>query len=314
MIAMHKINLLTLDFNLLVVLSALLEERNVTNAGEKIGLSQSATSHALGRLRQVFNDPLLVRSPKGMVLTPRALELVEPLQKILLNIEQLVQPTVFEPKTAQGTIHVAASDYSVVVVLPKILNLVCDNAPHLNLECHHWGSDILDNLRNGGIDLGLGVLNLPQPSELKFQTLFVEDLVSVVRSDHPITQTDVTIESYVAWPHASITIPNSPASPIMHSPIKHVDNALSDLGVKRRVMLKLPHFLAAPVIVAQSDLILTLPRRIAMLFANYTNLALLEPPIELGKYDYMQFWHERCDYDPQHIWLRDLIVSQIQGL
>ncbi|NEQ28824.1 MAG: hypothetical protein F6K28_59710 [Microcoleus sp. SIO2G3] len=100
----------------------------------------------------------------------------------------------------------------------------------------------------------------------------------------------------------------------MHSPLKHVDNAFSSLGVRRRVMLQLPHFLAAPVIVANSDLILTLPRRIAMLFANYTNLALLEPPIELGKYEYMQFWHERLDYDQRHIWLRNLIASQTQLL
>ncbi|GAA6617120.1 LysR family transcriptional regulator [Scytonema sp. NUACC26] len=307
---MHEINLLQLDLNLLLVLRALLKERNVTNAGERIGLSQSATSHALGRLREVFNDPLFVRSTKGMMPTPRALELLEPLEKILLDIEQLIQPSVFESKTAQGTIHLAASDYSIVVVLPKVLKLICDNAPHLNLECHHWSSDILDNLRNGAIDLGLGVLNLPQPSELRFQKLFVEDLVSVVRSDHPIAQTDLTIESFVAWPHASITIPNSPTSPIMHSPLKHVDNALSSLGVKRRVMLKLPHFLAAPMIVSQSDLILTLPRRIAMLYAQYTNLTLLEPPIELGQYDYMQFWHERLDYDQRHIWLRELIASQ----
>lgn len=311
---MHKIDLLQLDLNLLLVLHALLLERNVTNAGERIGLSQSATSHALGRLREIFNDPLLVRSNKNMVPTPRALELLEPLEKILLDIKGLIQPTIFEPKTAQGTIQLAASDYSIVVILPKVLKLLSDNAPHLNLECHHWRSDILDLLRNGEIDLGLGVLNLPQTSELRFQTLFVEDLVSVVRADHPITQTNLTIESYVAWSHASITIPNSPASPILHSPIKHVDNALSNLGVKRRVMLKLPHFLAAPVIVAQSDLILTLPRRIAIMFAEYVNLAILEPPIDFGQYDYMQFWHERRDRDPLHIWLRELIASQTQLL
>ena len=97
-----------------MVLYALLQERNVINAGEKIGLSQSATSHALKRLRQVFNAPLLVRSNKGMLLTPSGLELLEPLEKILLNIEQLIQPTVFEPKTAQGTIHLATSDYATV--------------------------------------------------------------------------------------------------------------------------------------------------------------------------------------------------------
>ncbi len=311
---MHRIDLSKLDLNLLLVLRALLQERNVTRAGETIGLSQSATSHALGRLRQVFNDPLLVRSTKGMVPTPRALELLEPLHKILLDIEQLIQPTIFEPKIAQGTIQLAASDYATVVILPKVLKQISDNAPHLNLECHHWHSDILDVLRNGGIDLALGVLNLQQASEFRFQTLFVEDFVSIVRADHPITQTDFTIESYVAWSHALITITNSSVSAIPNSPVSHVDTVLSDLGVKRRVMLKLPHFLSAPVIVAQTDLILTLPRRIAMLFATYTNIAMLEPPIELGKYNYLQIWHERLDCDPLHIWLRELIASQTQLL
>ncbi|MGI2908300.1 LysR family transcriptional regulator [Tolypothrix sp. VBCCA 56010] len=307
---MHKINLLTLDFNLLLVLSALLEERNVTNAGEKIGLSQSATSHALGRLRQVFNDPLLVRSPKGMVPTPRALELVEPLQKILLNIEQLIQPTVFDPKTAQGTIRLGTSDYATAVILPSVLQQISRAAPQLNLECNNWRCDTLDNLRDGAIDLGLGVANLPETGEFKSQKLFVEDYVCVVRADHPIAQTDFTLESYIALPHGFITPTN-----VVPNPTKtHVDNVLSNLGVKRRVMLKIPHFLSVPMIVQQTDLIFTLPRRIAMLFAQYTNLALLEPPIKLNKYNYMQLWHERLDYDPLHIWLRELVASQTQQL
>ncbi|WP_334880348.1 LysR family transcriptional regulator [Nostoc sp.] len=308
--SMHEINLLQLDLNLLLVLYALLQECNVTNAGEKIGLSQSATSHALGRLRQVFNDPLLVRSKKGMVLTPRAQELLEPLEKILLNIEQLIQPTDFEPKTAQGTIQLAASDYATVLILPKVLKQISQQAPQLNLECHHWRSDTLDLLRNGVINLGLGVPNLPKTSEFRFQKLFVEDYVCVVRADHPITQTDLTIESYVAWPHAFIT----PINAIPGSTKTRVDTVLEGLGVKRRVMLKLPHFLSAPLIVAQTNLIVTLPSRIAMLFAEYTNLAILKPPIELGKYSFLQIWHERCDRDPLNIWLRELIASQTQHL
>ncbi len=311
---MHEIDLLKLDLNLLLVLHALLLECNVTRAGVRIGLSQSATSHALGRLREVFNDPLLVRSTKNMVPTPRALELLEPLQKILLDIEQLIQQTVFEPKTALGTIQLAASDYGTVVILPKVLKRISDNAPHLNVECDNWRSDILDLLKNGAVDLALGVLNLQSASEFRFQTLFVEDFVSVVRADHPITQTDFTIESYVAWSHALITITNSPVSAIPNSPVSHVDTVLSGLGVKRRVMLKLPHFLSAPMIVQETDLILTLPRRIAMRFAKGANLAILKPPIELGQYDYMQIWHERSDRDPLHIWLRDLIASQTQLL
>ncbi|MBP5976239.1 LysR family transcriptional regulator [Brasilonema sp. CT11] len=307
---MHEIDLSQLDLNLLLVLYALLQERNVTNAGEKIGLSQSATSHALQRLRQVFNDPLLVRSKKGMLLTPCGLSLVEPLEKILLNIEQLIKPTVFEPKTAQGTIALAVSDYATVLILPMVLKEISQQAPQLNIECHHWRGDTLDNLRDGAINLGLGVPNLPGTEEFKSQKLFVENYVCVVRADHPITQTGLTLESYIALAHGFITPIN-----VVPSPTKtHIDNVLSNLGVKRRVMLKLPHFLSVPIILLNSDLIFTLPRRVAMLFAQYTNLAILEPPIELGQYNFVMVWHQRYHEDPLHIWLRSLIVSHTQRL
>ncbi|MBW4592722.1 MAG: LysR family transcriptional regulator [Brasilonema angustatum HA4187-MV1] len=303
---MHEIDLSQLDLNLLLVLYALLQERNVTNAGKKIGLSQSATSHALQRLRQVFNDPLLVRSKKDMLLTPCGLSLLEPLEKILLNIEQLIQPTVFEPKTALGTIGLAVSDYATVLILPMVLKEISQQAPQLNIECHIWRGETLDNLRNGAINLGLGVPKLPETEEFKSQKLFVEDFVCIVRADHPITQTDLTVESYLALPHGSVT-------PINVIPIKgHLDNVFSNLGVKRRVMLKTPHFLSVPMIAEQTDLIFTLPRRIAMQFAQYTNVAILEPPIELGQYDYLMIWHQRYHEDPLHIWLRSLIVSQTQ--
>lgn len=181
------------------------------------------------------------------------------------------------------------------------------------MECHHWRSDTLDNLRDGAINLGLRVLNLLEANEFKVQKLFVEDFVSVVRADDPIAQTDFTLESYIACSHVLITITNTSVNAIP-KPISHVDTVLSGLGVKRRIMLKLPHFLSAPLIVQETDLILTLPRRVAMLFAKYTNLAVLEPPIELGKYNYIQVWHERCDYDPLNIWLRELVASQTQQL
>lgn len=118
---MHRINTKALDLNLLVVLEALLSEHSVTRASEKLDLSQSATSHALGRLRKFFQDPLLVRTPKGMVPTRRAEELIDPLDDILLKLEQMIQPILFNPTTAKGTIRVASTDYASVVILPVVL-------------------------------------------------------------------------------------------------------------------------------------------------------------------------------------------------
>ena len=185
---------------------------------------------------------------------------------------------------------------------------ISQQAPQLNLECHHWYADTLDLFRDGAIDLGLGVANLPETEEFRFQKLCVEDYVCIVRADHPITQTGLTVESYLALPQGLIT----PMKAIPNSTKSRVDTVLSDLGVKRPVMLKLPHFLSVPMIVQQTDLIFTLPRRIAMLFTQYTNLAVLEPPIKLGQYNYLMIGHQRCHHDPLHIWLRSLI-TQVTG-
>jgi DNA-binding transcriptional LysR family regulator len=299
---MHEINLAKLDLNLLMTLHALLEERSVTRAGKKLGLSQSATSHALNRLRKLFDDPLLVRTSDGMIPTPRAENLLEPLRQILLDIKQLVQTPTFDPKTAQGTIQIVATDYATVVILPTVLKRVAEEAPHLNIECHHWREDTLEQLRSGAIDLALGGQNPPDSSEFNFQQLFVEDFVSIVRADHPVTQSEFTIEAFLAWSHALITVTNSRMG--------YIDTILEKLGVERRILLRLPHFLSAPLIVAKTDLILTLPRRLAMLFAEFANLSVLDPPVELDKFNYIQVWHKRRQHEPMHTWLREVIVSQ----
>jgi DNA-binding transcriptional LysR family regulator len=313
-ICMHKMNIETLDLNLLLVLQALLQEQSVTRAGAKIGLSQSATSHALGRLRDFFQDPLLIRTPKGMMLTPRAEELTLPLADILLKLDRMIQPALFDPATAQRKIRIAATDYATAVILPVVLKELTQVAPQVEVECHYWNSDVVEMCRKGRIDLGFGIVDIAEIEDVRSQTLFMEDFVSVVRANHPlvqhpgtgIAQTDVTLDSYIAWPHALITISNSLSSP--------VDRALGELGLQRRIMLRIPQFLAAPFIVAQTDFILTIPRRIALLIASTANLQVLELPIPLNRFGYPQVWHERHQADPFHSWFRQLVISQTSQL
>jgi DNA-binding transcriptional LysR family regulator len=312
---MHKISIDALDLNLLVVLQALLKEHSVTRAAARIGLSQSATSHALGRLREFFQDPILVRTPKGMVPTLRAEELREPLERILRDLDQMIQPSLFDPATAQGKIHIASSDYSTVVILPIVLKQLTQIAPQVEVECHHWQPDIIEFFRNGSIDLGLGVIDVSELSDMRAQTLFDEDFVAVVRSNHPILARDnLTLDHYISLSHALITISNFPGNAMINSFKSHVDLALAELGLKRRVVLQIPQFLAAPFVVAQTDLILTLPRRIAVLVADTANLAILEIPIQIEKFSYQQIWHERRSYDPLQRWFRDLVATQSQCL
>jgi len=303
---MQEIDLLKLDFNLLVALRALLEERNVTRAGGRIGLSQSAMSHALSRLRKVFNDPLLVRSGQDMLITSRAEALIEPLQNILVNIERLIQPPTFDPKIAQGTIHIATSDYTTCVILPSVVKQIEQEAPHLNLVCQHWSSESFDSLKDGTLELGFAALSILQDQQFQYQELFTEDFVCIVRAAHPVIEQGLTLESFVAYSHALVSIPQTSKS--------YIDAALETLGMQRRVMLKVAHFFAAPLIVAQSNLILLTPRRVATLFAQFANLAMLESPIKMQDYSYGQIWHPRHQNDLQHLWLRKLIVDETSKL
>lgn len=303
-----------IDLNLLNILNVLLEECSVTKASEKLYLTQSATSHALNRLRKMFKDPLLERSRTGMIPTARALALRESLDNILLDIESLLEEPNFDPQVAKGTIRIATSDYSTTIILPSVFKTLSEKSPNMNIECYGWYDDTFERIKNGEIDLGLGVLAPHETSELRSQNLFTESFVSIVRKNHPILQESITLESYIACPHALVTITGSPVLSIKVSPKSHVDLKLEELGVKRRVMLKIPHFLAAPLIIAETDLILTLPRRIALLYADFAQLSLFDSPINLGEYNYMQIWHKRSDNIPFQKWLRSLISEQTQHI
>ncbi|MGL5132649.1 MAG: LysR substrate-binding domain-containing protein [Planktothrix sp.] len=311
---MQQIDIRQIDLNLLIVLKVLLEESSVTKASQKLNLSQSATSHALKRLRKIFNDPLLERSSSGMLATPRALALQASLESILFDIEKLVTEPIFIPELARGTIRIAASDYATTVILPSVLRELSFKNPYIDIECYDWHPETLDRIKNGELDLGLGIANLDETTEFGYEHLFTEDFVSIVRAEHPIIKTGITLESYIAWPHVLITITGSPINSIKKSSKSHVDHILEELGVKRRVRLKLPHFLSAALIVGQTDMILTLPRRIALIFASIAGVTIFDPPIDLGNYNYMQIWSKHSDHVPFQMWLRDLIRIQTQDI
>ena len=284
----------------------MLEERSVTKAGERLNLSQSATSHALRRLRLVFNDQLLTRSPKGMMPTPRAIAISESLENMLLDIEQIVNVPIFIPELAKGSMRIAASDYATSVILPSVLEELSRKRPNINIECCDWNQNILEKLKNREIDLGLGVIDVNGIDGIRTQNLFKEYFVSIVRKDHPILQADIMIETYVYFPHALITITGLPVTSIIKSSKSHIDRILEDLGVKRRVMLKLSHFLSAALIISQTDMILTLPSRIAQLLSSIAKVSTLKPPIDLEDYSYMQILAKHSVSLRKEMILRDL--------
>lgn len=301
---MHEIDIRKLDLNLLLTLHVLLEECNVSQAAQRLALSQSAVSHALARLREHFRDPLFVRKAHGMIPTPRARELAGPLRQVLASIEQMVGPAAFDPSTAGGTVRLVMADYGLAIVMPSILERLADEAPKLNIECHDWSEHTLEHLKTGFVDLALG--GQESFEGYQTQTLFTERFVAAVRNNHPVLKKKLTVKSYIAWDHALVDV--------VDSRMRGIDRELDRLGLQRRVLLKIPHFLAAPLAVSRSDMIVTLPERIAKLFFEFSELSIIKPPIDLGDFPYVQVWHERSDNDPLHQWLRQLIKEQCCSL
>jgi len=298
---MHSVHLGAIDLNLLVAFDALLAERNVTRAARRVGLTQPAMSHALGRLRDILGDPILVRSGSGMLATARAEALEEPIRRALREIDDALRggPT-FDPKVARRTFTLAIGDYGELVVLPPLLARLAREAPGIDLRVLAIPEDYGRLVEDGSFDLVINPIATGLGAGLVQQKLFDERFVCVLRKGHRAAK-NLDLASYVALPHALIA-PRGRAGGF-------VDDALAARGLSRRVALTVPHFLVAPLVVAASDLVLTVAERIARTFAAMAPLEILEPPLPLRGFSMWQVWHERRRNDPAHAWLRTVITE-----
>ncbi len=306
MVSMHGMNhrdLAGIDLNLLVVLDALLTECHVTRAARRVGLSQPATSHALARLRRLLEDPLLVRGPGGgLVLTSRAALLAPALRSALEGVAATLRgPPAFDPSTARHEIRIATADYAELVLLPRLAARLGREAPGVDLWSSDIPHDVGERLAAGAIDLILQVRGRSRYAGLYERPLFDETFHCVVRASHPIADKRLTLARYLALSHLLIAPRGQPGGV--------VDDALAALGKRRRVAMAVPHFLVAPHIVRESDLILTLATRLARLFAEPLELTVLRPPIALPSFTVSMMWHERAHHDPAHRWLREQIAA-----
>ena len=292
-------NLKDLDLNLLRTLDALIEERQVSRTALRLGVTQPAISHALGRLRRHFGDPLLVRQGQEMVLTPRAAEIARPLRQILSEIRQLTGPARFDPMRAEGRLRIACTDYALAIVMPHVLSGLAREAPGLSIAYSHISDEMFERLESGFLDLCL--TGQASCHELQVEVLFQERFVLATRVDHPLVGSRVTVERFIAFPHVLVDV--------VHSRLHGIDERLAALSLQRRIALRMPSFLAAAFFARDSDLIVPVPERIASLYARSLGIALLQPPVELdlGAYDYVQAWHARRSEDPLHQWLRTLV-------
>lgn len=292
-------DLRTFDLNLLVAFNLLMRERSVSRAAEKMFISQSAMSHVLQRLRQQLEDPLLVKTPTGMVPTARALDLVDPVAALLREVEGLIKaPASFDPLTSRRSFVIAATDYLEAVLLPKLAPLVARNAPNVNIHFARTNTRFpLDELERGEIDMVLGFdVMLKPPKHLHCQALFTDSMVCLARVGHPIVNTNLTLEDYIGLSH--IMVSRTGASP------GQVDLWLEAQGLERRVALTVSHFLSASLTVAETDWVIAAPRRVAEQFVRGLPIQLIRLPMQLPNYDTVMVWHPLQEQEAPHIWLR----------
>lgn len=298
-------NLRSMDLNLLVALDALLSERHVTKAADRIGLSQPAMSSALNRLRGMFSDELLVRTTTGMKPTPRAVELVAPLQQLLRQVERVLESdSGFDPKTAERTFTLRMSDILACLILPLLVaqrpagTRVGYNVLHLSPE------RTVDALERDEIDVAIS-MGLDHSNSISSEQVLRDRMVCIMRKSHPAVRSGFTFESFVAHEHMKVSM--SPAD------VRFVDDVLADLGRQRKIALNVPHWLVVPHVLKNTDLLAVMPGHLAAALMD-RSLRMEELPFRSGPFHWMMYWHRRYDKSKANSWLRDQVRQTCKGL
>jgi len=299
---MRQVNISALDLNLLVALKALLDERHVTRAAEKLGLSQPAMSRALQRLRVMFQDPLLVKGAGGMSLTARADELYQPLQTILNEISHMITAPTIEPKKMRGEVVIATRDYEMVAILPDVIKHWIEQAPGLTIKVVPLSGDDLSPLERNEVDFVVSGSDRSSATLCRL-TLLKENFVCLLAAKNPAAGKKLTLEKYLEMRHCQVSI-NEFRPGI-------VDTYLAEHGHKRKVIVRVPYFIvAASSVVANSDLVVTVPRRLGLLMARNNNETVAcELPFKVRDFSIYLYWHIRNQNNPMHSWLRECFVA-----
>lgn len=302
-----KIDIRTLDLNLLKALDALLDERSVTRAAQRLSLTQPAVSGMLTRLRESFDDPLFVRTQRGIAPTLRAQELAGPVKEMLASVQALLQPRAFDPATARMTLSIASTDYALqAVVLPLLARLrrVAPGVRVAVVPAQHL--PVLERLERGDIDLAL-ITPEYTPPDLYARHLFDERYVCVLREGHPDAKrlrgrqrAQLPLDRFCALDHALVSYDGGSFSGV-------TDEALARIGRTRQVVLSVTSFLVLPEILRTSDLMAVVPERVAQ--AAPEGLVIMEPPLPIPGFVKTVAWHERTHRSPGHRWARSLLFE-----
>ncbi|HEY0940509.1 MAG TPA: LysR family transcriptional regulator [Steroidobacter sp.] len=286
-----------IDLNLFTVFDAIYREGGITPASRRLHLSQPAVSHALGRLRELLNDPLFERRGHEMIPTPLARSLADSIASSLGGLEQMLQRVGhFEPGTAQRCFTIAARESHELAFLPELMCRLGSEASHVHVASVRIDRrDLEEDLQSGEIDVALDVA-LPLSSEVRRELISTEPLVVLARADHPVVQGKLDIETYLALSHVLVTGRRRGGG--------YEDAALARLGLSRHIKVRCQQHAAASQVVSRSDLLVTLTRSQALFANRQTGNQLLPFPIEVPPLESFLYWHSNVDEDPASQWFR----------
>ncbi|WP_437678998.1 LysR family transcriptional regulator [Sorangium sp. So ce131] len=290
------------DLSLLLALDVLLRERHVTRAAKRLGITQSAASQRLARLREFFGDVLLAPGRPLLALTPRAQALADPLAQALASLRAAIQAGApFDPSTSERRFVLLGNDLLEAAALPRLMAILAREAPRAAVRVDRVDADFVKRLERGTAELAF-VPEFLVPPSLRQLRLPDEPFVTLMREGHPAASRRLTLERYLELGHVLIAPHGMPGS--------LVDRALEVVGRRRRVVAQVQHFVTVPFLVAASDLVVTCPAAVAALAAPF-GLRAARPPVELGLDRASAVWHERVHDDPGHRWLRAQLVEVI---
>jgi DNA-binding transcriptional LysR family regulator len=309
MTVIDSMNIQELDFRLLQCFAALMAERSVSKAATRLELSQPAMSHALGRLRRLFDDPLLLKGHGHMTPTARALELEIEVRALLAGAERLVsRPAEFVPATTHARFVVMTPEFVEYLLAPLLVAQVEAHAPGVDIAFRTSDPEHApDWFESGEIDIRLGWLPDPPPL-LRVKLLFRDPLVCIARRNHPRLKNRITAEQYLAAAHVRVERPRTRVS------TGAVDAAVATLGGRLRIALQVQNAFALANAVAQSSLVSTVPERLARVMASHHPLQILPLPLDVPDVRIAMYWHERTHKQPAQRWFRQLLAETARTL
>ncbi|MGG4609047.1 LysR family transcriptional regulator [Providencia sp. Me31A] len=295
-------NLRRLDLNQLVTLLVLLRERHVSRAAEALHKSQPAVSHTLNQLRELFQDPLLVRQQGQYQLTSKAGALYAPLLNALGQLDYLISQQNFRPELCHRQFNIALSDYGAAIITLPLTRYLRSHAPDVDLKIWHCSREEMQTkLQEGSLDLAFGVFN-SLDNTLQAQSVFQDRMVSV--ADKSICpKGEMTLREWLSYPHIAVSMKPVDAN--------EVDIQLKRLNLQRRVAVTVPYWQVAPTLVENTDLILTVARKVFPQEMS-EQYVIFEPPINIPLLDFQMVWHERSDTDNALNWLREIIANLLK--